>query len=104
MNINELFELLQDNISNELNGEIMLHKNTIIWSYILEDINDDINYDEDDDFFGGFESVSNEEKLIEIYQNDLDIIQMILIECGEDDNWRFGEYKTKQNSITFKIS
>lgn len=105
MNINELFEILQDDISDELTGEITLHKSTIIWSYTLEDIDDDnqINEEEDDDFFFGFESTSNEEKLIEIYNQDLEIIQMTLFEHNEEEKWNFTDYKTKQNSITFKI-
>lgn len=105
MNINELFELLQDNVSDDLSGEITLHKNTIIWSYTLEDIDDDyINEDDDDDFFFGFESTSSEEKLIKVYETDLDLIRMILLDFDEENNWSFSEYKTKQNSITFKIS
>ena len=105
MNINELFEILQDDISDELSGEITLHKSTIIWSYTLEDIDDDnsIDDEEDDDFFFGFESTSNEEKLIETYTQDLEIIQMCIFEYNEEDNWNFSDYKTKQNSITFKI-
>jgi len=104
MNINELFEILQDNLSDELSGEMILDRNTIVWSYILEDVDDENQIDEeDDDFFFGFDSTSSEEKLIDTYTQDLEIIQMCLIECGEEDNWNYGDYKIKNNSISFKI-
>jgi hypothetical protein len=52
MNINELFEILQDNLSDELSGEMILDRNTIVWSYILEDVDDENQIDEeDDDYF-----------------------------------------------------
>ena len=109
MNINELFELLQDNVSDDLTGEITLHKNAIFWSYTLEDMSDvddgdTYNDEEDENFFFGFDSISNEEKLVEVYHEDWNIIQMTLVEHDIENNWVMGEYKTKQNSITFKIS
>jgi hypothetical protein len=104
MNINELFELLQDNIFDKIEGEITLHKNTIIWTYTIEDIEEDLSdFEDEEDFFLGFETTSFEEKLIEIYNDDLEIIQLTLAEYNEEDNWRFDEYKTKENTITFKI-
>jgi hypothetical protein len=107
MNINELFELLQDNISEELNGEITLYENTITWSYTLENIEDDEEHndiEDDEDFFFAFESTSSEEKLIEIYYNDLETIQTTLLEYDENDNWSLNEYIVKDNSISFKIT
>ena len=105
MNINELFELLQDNVSDELNGEITLHKNDIIWSYIIEDIDDEyIDDEEDEDFFFGFETASNQEKLIEIYEEDLHTIQMTLVEHDLENDWKLSEFAINQNSIFFNIS
>jgi len=105
MNINELFEIIQDNLEqDEIKGELIIHDNSIVWSYDLnnEDVDVDDTYDEDEDFLFNFESTSSEEKLMEIYHADIEIIERIIDDYG-DDEWEFTEPKTLKTSISFKI-
>lgn len=106
MNINELFELIQDNLDQEeIIGELVIQGNCIIWSCNINSVDNDedngFNYDEDDVF--NFESSSNEEKLNEHYSEDLDIIQRVFDELGEYDNWSFGDPEIIDDTISFKI-
>ena len=105
MNINELFEEIQDEfIPEELNGEFLLQGNCIVWSYNLDDDAEDIEYGEDDDEnFFNFEASSSEELLLEAYQEDLEKIQDLLDENNETDNWTFSDTNTNENIISFKI-
>lgn len=105
MNINELFEEIQDEfIPEELNGEFLLQGSCILWSYDLEESAEEIDYDEDnDDNMFGFESISSEELLLEAYQEDLVKLQELLDENGEIDNWTFSDTDTNENIICFKI-
>jgi len=105
MNINEIFETLQDNIEqDELKGELTLCNNCIVWSYDLnsEEVEVDNEYDEDEDFLFSFESVSSEEKLMEIYHTDIEIIERI-IDHYDENGWGFSEPKTLKTSISFMI-
>ena len=106
MNINELFEEIQDEfIPEELNGEFLLQGRCIIWSYDLEDASEEIDYDEDDDNnMFGFESMSSEELLLEAYREDLEKLQELLDEYGEIDNWTFSDTDINETIISFKIS
>lgn len=111
MNINELFEkLLQDRfLSEELNGEITLHGNCIIWEYYLENDGEEVEiytnfedyYDEEIEF--DFKSLSSEELLLEAYDKDLEMIKSYLDKLEEIDNWSFSDPYIIDNTIAFKI-
>lgn len=106
MNINELFEEIQDEfIVEDLNGEFLLQGRNIVWSYNLEDSSEEIDYsEEDEDNMFGFESVSAEELLLEGYQEDLEKLQNKLDEINETDNWAFSDPATNESIISFTIS
>jgi hypothetical protein len=107
MNINELFEQIQDNfISNEiLNGEFTLQGNCIIWTYNLEENSEEIappsEDDEEQNF--SFEALSSEELLQEAYQDDLMLLEGFLDEIEEINNWTFSDPEISENLISFKI-
>jgi hypothetical protein len=105
MNINELFEKIQDNfLPEDLKGEFTLHGNCIVWTYNLEDNTESINVptDEDDEIFD-FESISSEEILQNAYDEDCEALELFLDELEEYDNWSFSEPEIIENIITFKI-
>jgi hypothetical protein len=106
MNINELFEKIQDRfIPEELNGEFTLHGNCIIWEYNLDDDSEEIEIPnfEDADYEFDFESTSPEELLQEAYNKDKEVIDSLLDELEETDNWSFSEPDVIKNTITYKI-
>lgn len=104
MNINELFEKIQDDFSSdELKGEFLLQGNCIIWSYNLEENTEEIDYQENDDDYFNFEATSSEELLQEAYQEDLEKLQELLDEIEETDNWKFSDFESIENIISFKI-
>lgn len=106
MNINELFEEIQDKfIPEELNGEFTLHGNCIIWEYNLEADSEEIEIPdvEDEEFEFDFESTSPEELLWEAYNKDKEMIESLLDELEQTDNWSFSEPDVVENTITFKI-
>ena len=105
MNINELFEELQNNFfPEELKGEFQLQGNCIVWTYNLDKDTEEIEMpdkNDDDDF--DFESRSSEELLQEVYDNDFEKLQIFLDELDEPYNWNFSEPDTIKNIISFKI-
>lgn len=105
MNINELFEKIQDELLfEELNGEFLLQGNCIVWSHNLDDAAEEIEYkDEDDEDFFNFEVNSTEEILLEAYQEDLDKLQEVLDENEQTDVWTISDFETTENIISFKI-
>lgn len=107
MNINELFEAIQDNFHpDELNGEFLLHENTIIWSFNLSDNSEDFNYlndyDEEEKMIN-FEISSSEEILQENYQEDFDKLQDFLEIIEEANNWNYSDNEIIDDKIIFKI-
>ena len=104
MNINELFETIQDKfIPDELSGEFLLHENTIIWSYNLTEDSEEMNYLDDDDEIPNFEASSSEELLQEVYQEEFEKLQQFLDGIEETDNWTFSDYEIVDDVIVFKI-
>jgi len=106
MNINELFEEIQDEFHpEELNGEFTLAGNSIVWTYDLDDDAEDITIDDDDDEYSfGFEAESPEELLLEAYKQDLELLDKLLDELEETDNWTISPTETIDNVITFELS
>jgi len=105
MYINELFENIEEEFHpEELNGEFTLEKNTIVWSYYLNDEIDGEVIIEDEDNFLNFEAASNEELLQEAYQEDLEKLQEYLDEIEETENWEFSDFETTDDNISFNIS
>lgn len=106
MNINELFEIIQDEfISEELNGEFLLHGNVIIWSYNLTEDSEEITFlnDDDEEEMFSFETSSSEELLQEGYQEDFNKLQEFLDKIEESENWTFSDSEIVDDVITFKI-
>jgi hypothetical protein len=107
MNINELFEKIQEGmLLNELKGELIVKGNCIIWTYDLnknsEEIETPTDEDEEESDFS-FEESSPEELLIETYTEDLEKLQEFLDENEETENWTFSEPETSDTIISFKI-
>ena len=105
MIIGELFNKLQEELSEELKGELTLKGKSIIWTYDLNKNSEEIdtpNEDDDEDF--NFEAQSPEELLLEAYIDDLENIQQLLDEYDEFDNWLFSEPETNETIISFRIS
>ena len=105
MNINELFEKIQDDFHpEELNGEFLLHGNVIIWSYNLTEDSEELLYlDEDEEELFSFEATSSEELLQEACQEDLEKVQQFLDSIEEMDNWSFSDSEVLDDVIVFKI-
>lgn len=107
MNINELFEAIQDNFHPEdLNGEFLLHENTIIWSYTMTEnfkessyLND---YDEEEKMVN-FEINSSEEILQENYEEDFNKLLDFLDIIEQSDKWSYSDNEIINNTIIFKI-
>ena len=107
MNINELFEEIQDDFHpEELKGEFLLQENIIIWSYNLDENSEEIDYngDEDDENFFYFEASSSEELLKEAYQEDLEKLQDFFDEKEQTDLWTVSDFEATDNIISFKIT
>lgn len=106
MNINELFEEIQDEfVPEELNGEFLLQRNLIVWSYNLDDEAEEIDYnDDDEDNMFSFEALSGEELLLEAYQEDLEKFNDLLDRLEETQYWTLSETETVENIISFNIS
>jgi hypothetical protein len=107
MNINELFEVIQDEFHpEELNGEFLLHENTIIWSYDINEISEEYNdlndYDEEEQMIN-FELSSSEEILQENYQEDFNKLQDFLDTIEETDKWSYTNTEIIDSTIIFKI-
>jgi len=112
MNINELFEYIQERfIPEDLSGEFQLHGNCIIWTFNLDNNVEELpNYprhdDEDNDeevLQFDFESLSSEEILQEAYDHNKEKIEEMLDLLDESDNWSFSESDINENVISFKI-
>ena len=105
MNINELFETIQDEfVPEELNGEFLLHGNVIIWSYNLTEDSEEITYlDDDEEETFSFEASSSEELLQEAHHEDLEKLQLFLDSVEESDNWTFSDSEVVDDVIVFKI-
>ena len=106
MNINELFESIQDNFIPEyINGEYILHGNVIIWTYDFEDDSEELSIPaaDDDDFEFAFESTTTEELLNQACRDDLEQLNAFLDELDELNNWTITEPECIDNTISFKI-
>lgn len=105
MNINELFEQIQNKfLPEDLNGEFTLHGNCIIWTYNLNNDSEEIDApnEDDEELNYNFEAQSSEELLWEAYQEDLEAVQMFLNSIDEE-NWTFSDPDIGDIIISFKI-
>jgi len=105
MSITELFETIQDEfVSEDLNGEFLLHGNVIIWSHNLKENNKESTFlnDDDDELFN-FDGTSTEELLLEAYQEDFDKLQEFFDGIEETDNWEISDNEIIDDVIIFKI-
>jgi hypothetical protein len=103
MNINQLYELLIDELSENITGFFELHNNTIIWLYTDNDIYEsddllDYMFDDDESI-----NVNNEENLNDIYYEDKENIEIFLDSINEIDNFSLTDPDINNNSISFKI-
>lgn len=106
MNINELFEKIQDEIqTEELEGELVLHGNCIVWTYKLDDCEElEGFYDlDEDEICFDFESICIEELLQEAYEKDNEKLTAFIDQLEEMDNWTFSDPETIDEIISFKI-
>lgn len=103
MNINKLFETIQDEfLPEELNGEFLLYEKMIIWSYNLTDDTEEFDYDDDDETLS-FESLTSEELLLEAYQEDIEKLRQFLDTIEQIDNWILCDNEIVDETIIFKI-
>jgi len=106
MNINELFDKLQeDGLTEDLGGELIIKGNCIIWTYDLNKNSEEIEAPSDDEEEPefSFDTASPEELLLEAYGEDLEKIQEFLDEYEEIDSWTFSEPETTETIISFRI-
>jgi len=106
MNINELFEKIQDKfLPEDLSGEFNLHGNCIIWEYDLNKDSEEIPAPEEDDeeLTFNFEAESPEELLQDAYIKDLELLESLIDELEETDKWSFSEPEIGETTISFKI-
>ena len=106
MNISELFDKLQDNIPEELNGELILEGNCIIWSYDLDrdGATQDLEISDDDDAeFDFASSTSPEELLQQGYDEDLLVIEGYIAQLDDFAEWSFSDPEIAETVISFKI-
>ena len=107
MNINELFEQIQENgLTNKLSGELIVKGNCIIWTYDLNKNTEEIEAPKDEDNEESefnFEASSPEELLLDAYTEDLEKLQEFLDENEETENWTFSEPETSDTIISFRI-
>ena len=104
MNINELFETIQNElVPKQLNGDFTLHENNIIWSHTLNN-NEGLDFfDDDDEESFSFETISSEELLQEAYQEDYNKLQEFLDNIEEANHWSFSDDEIIDNTISFNI-
>ena len=97
MNTNELFEILQEELNENLMGEILLGEDVIIWNYDMNkntDIIDEKGISEDEvEFF------SIEEKLQEAHFYDIGLINEIIMLHDQKERWYFTEPTLNNTTI-----
>jgi hypothetical protein len=106
MNISELFEKLQDDISEELNGELILEGNCIIWSYDLDrdGATQDLEISDDDDVEFDFASATSPEELLQQgYDEDLIVIEGCIAQLDDFAEWSYSDPEIADTIISFKI-
>jgi hypothetical protein len=106
MNINELFEKIQENfLPEQLKGEFQLQSNRIVWTYDIKKDSEEIDApnDDDDEAEENFGVLSPEELLQEVYDEDLQAVEEFLDELEEYDNWTLSEPETNETTISFRI-
>jgi hypothetical protein len=106
MNINELFEKIQEKfLPEDLNGEYQLQGNCIVWTYNLDEDCEEINTPngEDDESNYCFDSTTPEEQLISAYGEDFKLLEEFFDEIEEDGEWSYSEPETGEYTISFKI-
>jgi hypothetical protein len=107
MNINELFEVIEEKLQEEdLKGEFELQGKSILWTYdgnSEEEEESLSDYEEDEDMFG-FSTQTTEELLIEAFQEDAEKLEELLDEIDEYYNWNISEFEINENKICFYIT
>ena len=106
MNTNELFENIQEDfITDESDGELTLQRNSIVWSYTLEDDCEDIDLSDcdDEDIYNQFESTTADEILDEVSNNYIEKLKLFLDNLNELENWTFSEPDIIEDTISFKL-
>lgn len=109
MNINELFIKIEENLSNSplIKGNFILNENdsSIIWEFINDDDipDEDISIDFDDNEYH-FDSISDEESLMEVYESDLIFIEGLFEQLGVLSDLYLDEPAISENLISFSIS
>ncbi len=105
MNIRNLFEQLQDEVQDNLKGELVLEGNRIVWSYDIDKngmpVEEDTNEEDELEFdFGSIQSP--EEILFETYQEDKEAIELFL-DGLDEDCWTISDPEITESQISFRI-
>jgi len=105
-------QLQNDDLGNEMKGELILQKNRIVWRYDLSknsevfdsgeksSLDDD---DDDNDEFNYDDVISTEERLQEAYDSDIELIQNFIYEIGDSIDWLYSDPEIKNTVISFYI-
>ena len=89
MDLENLYNNINDDLYYDLMGELLFDEDKIIWNYDINkniDITDDEGISEDD-----VEIISIEEKLQEAHYHDINLIQNNLSLLDNRDRWYFTE-------------
>ncbi len=111
MTIKSLFEELEEtDLFDKLSGELILHNKYIVWTFDIDKNLDDFEVDNNllDDEIGYTEIdfndiISNEEKLKDAYDVDIELIQDYLNRLDDCVERKFTDPVTSKNMISFRF-
>jgi hypothetical protein len=108
-----LFDALQDDqLLENLKGELTLQGKSIVWSYDIiknseqhgDDNEEGIELMIDDGEFRYKDYISTEEMLQEAYDDDIELLQNYIYELGDCIDRNYSDPKLTSTVISFKIS
>lgn len=110
MDIKAIYKKLEnDELNNELKGSVLFHEeeSTLIWEFDIKNHSLDSEPNEmdliDDEDLMGFEVLSNEEELLEVYNSDIIKIETFLETIGVFDDLTITDPEINDNIITITI-
>lgn len=102
MTILELFNIIENNLTfDEIKGELTVDESKITWRYNSDMVDDDSEpyYDEYPYYVDG-----GDNKLFEVYDEDVDIIENIIDDYTTEDSWDISEPEIEDGEIYFHIT
>lgn len=110
MTIKLLYDaLMSSDLQEKLTGELTLHNKYIVWTYDLlkhsDDLEDDIDEycDEVDPDVDYIDMMSNEEKLTDVYDEDIELIQDYIYMINDCIDRTYSDPVVTDWAITFKF-